>query len=205
MKLLFITVFAVLGVSVCPGQTLADILNSQYDDNPIPTVPVEYTLPRLAAKAPFVQLFNSLLLATGHRVFHSDEYEADEYILMRIKAEDLEIEMSGSLCRYPHKTKSPIGWMPFHGKTIIFSGDNPGLFTPTEETRCFRYKDYPENSLVFPVFQGPVFRRNVGVDNLSGWRCHPIFIRMRLGSSRQGLPERPERFTVCMSREQQPL
>ena len=73
MKLLFITVFAVLGVSVCPGQTLADILNSQYDDNPIPTVPVEYTLPRLAAKAPFVQLFNSLLLATGHRVFHSDE------------------------------------------------------------------------------------------------------------------------------------
>ena len=56
MKLLFITVFAVLGVSVCPGQTLADILNSQYDDNPIPTVPVEYTLPRLAAKAPFVQL-----------------------------------------------------------------------------------------------------------------------------------------------------
>lgn len=88
MKLLFITVFAVLGVSVCPGQTLADILNSQYDDNPIPTVPVEYTLPRLAAKAPFVQLFNSLLLATGHRVFHSDEYEADEYILMRIKAED---------------------------------------------------------------------------------------------------------------------
>ena len=95
MKLLFITVFAVLGVSVCPGQTLADILNSQYDDNPIPTVPVEYTLPRLAAKAPFVQLFNSLLLATGHRVFHSDEYEADEYILMRIKAEDLEIEMSG--------------------------------------------------------------------------------------------------------------
>ena len=147
MKLLFITVFAVLGVSVCPGQTLADILNSQYDDNPIPTVPVEYTLPRLAAKAPFVQLFNSLLLATGHRVFHSDEYEADEYILMRIKAEDLEIEMSGSLCRYPHKTKSPIGWMPFHGKTIIFSGDNPGLFTPTEETRCFRYKDYPENSL----------------------------------------------------------
>ena len=135
MKLLFITVFAVLGVSVCPGQTLADILNSQYDDNPIPTVPVEYTLPRLAAKAPFVQLFNSLLLATGHRVFHSDEYEADEYILMRIKAEDLEIEMSGSLCRYPHETKSPIGWMPFHGKTIIFSGDNPGLFTPTEETR----------------------------------------------------------------------
>ena len=147
MKLLFITVFAVLGVSVCPGQTLADILNSQYDDNPIPTVPVEYTLPRLAAKAPFVQLFNSLLLATGHRVFHSDEYEADEYILMRIKAEDLEIEMSGSFCRYPHESISAIGWLRFHGKSFFFSGDNPGLFTPTEETRCFRYKDYPENSL----------------------------------------------------------
>ena len=35
MKLLFITVFACFRVSV--GQTLAD-LNSQYDDNPIPTI-----------------------------------------------------------------------------------------------------------------------------------------------------------------------
>lgn len=137
MKQLFLTLMAVLGISVCPGQTLADILNTRYDNNPVPTVPVEYTLPKLVAKTPFIQLFNSLLLATGQSVFHSDEYEAD----------DRQIELYGVLFRYPHRPNRPIGWMPWQGKTIIFNGDNPGLFTPLEEARYFRYKDYPENSL----------------------------------------------------------
>lgn len=147
MKQLFLTMMAVLGISVCSGQTLADILNTQYDNHPVPTVPVEYTLPKLVAKTPFVQLFNSLLLATGQGVFHSDEYEADEYILVNIKADDRQIELYGVLYRYPHRPNLPIGWMPWQGKTIIFNGDNPGLFTPLEETRYFHYMDYPGNSL----------------------------------------------------------
>ncbi|WP_308503015.1 hypothetical protein [uncultured Alistipes sp.] len=147
MKQLFLTLMAALGISVCSGQTLADILNTRYDNNLVPTMPVEYTLPKLVARTPFIQLFNSLLLATGQSVFHSDEYEADEYILVDIKADDRQIELYGVLFRYPHRPNRPIGWMPWQGKTIIFNGDNPGLFTPLEEARYFRYKDYPENSL----------------------------------------------------------
>lgn len=69
MKQLFLTLMAALGISVCSGQTLADILNTRYDDNPVPTVPVEYTLPKLAAKAPFVQLFNRCCWPPGKACF----------------------------------------------------------------------------------------------------------------------------------------
>lgn len=111
MKQLFLTLMAVLGISVCSGQTLADILNTRYDNNPVPTVPIEYTLPKLVAKTPFIQLFNSLLLATGQSVFHSDEYAADEYILVDIKADDRQIELYGVLFRYSHRPNRPIGWI----------------------------------------------------------------------------------------------
>ena len=133
--------------------------------------------------------------------------------LMRIKAETWRSRCR-PLCRYPHETKSPIGWMPFHGKTTSSVATIPGSSLLRRKrdasgTRIIRKTPCMVLRMTtglngIPVFQGPVFRER-GVDNLSGWRCHPISIRMRLGSSCQGLPERPERFTVCMSREQQPL